>query len=282
VGLSAERDLDLASLIPTERAQETHLVSSAVRSVTSLIHEQRVHPDVRRFKAQAQALRDNETRTLVVRLATMSDPLLLWAAHLVLDAREVPPLLRWPANQDNEQALFITWCADLFWLCKRHPGHRARFRGWQALFKNAPGSPAWHASAHRQFLFVASRYSLSHWCSKGLDLTDSDRALLMTLPTNKMRADRRVLEGERYGQLNQLLLNHAVTRPDKARKRTPHETADRRAAMWRTYILAGRNQTLAALQWTELTGEQITRQAFAKQTAIAADVLRLASRGLIS
>lgn len=275
-------DADLLAAIPHRPKLETYPVSSVVRSVSSLIAEQRDGPDLPRFQRLGTGLLGTDTRTLIARLETMGEPLLLWTSHLVLDARNVPPALRWPGNQDDEQAHFITWCADLFWLCKRQPGHRPLFRGWQGLFKNEPGSPAWHATAHRQFLFVAPRYSLSHWCSKGLALTDSDRAPLMTMPTKKMCADRRVLEAGRYAGLERLLLQHAAERPDKARQHPPHDVAGRRAAMWRTFVLCGRNQTAAAAQWASLTGERLTRQAFAKQIAIASEVQRLASRGLLS
>lgn len=277
-----ERDAVLVAAIPHHPGLETYQFSDLLKSISSLIAERREGPELPRFQKLAAALVGNDTRTLIVRLETMTDPLLLWAAHLALDARDVPPSLRWPGNQDNEQAQFITWCADLFWFCKRQPAHRPLFRGWQGLFKNEPGSPPWHATAHRQFLFVAPRYSLSHWCSKGLDLSQSDRALLMMLPTNKACADRRALEGARFPELERLLLEHAAERPDKARRHPPHEVANRRAAMWRTFVLCARNQTVATAQWVNVTGERLTRQAFTKQIAVAREVQRRAARGLVS
>jgi hypothetical protein len=248
-----------------------------VSSISELIALRRGTPAAERLRRLAAALPDTDTRTLIVRLHTTDDPLLSWAIHLALDRRDVPPAFRWPANESDEQALYITWIADLYWLCRRNPAHRTRFRTWQALFHHAPGSPEWHARTYRHFLFVQPRYSVAHWCSKGLAITPQHRAMLMTMPTNAMRADRRGLEPERFAETHRLLVESAVQRPDKSGQRTPHEIAGRRAAMWRTYILACRNYTVASEQWRRITGEKLTRQAFAKQVNATAEVLRRAA-----
>jgi hypothetical protein len=41
----------------------------------------------------------------------------------------------------------------------------------------------------------------------------------------------------------------ATGSPDKAGEHAPEDVATRRAAMWRTYVLAGRSFTLGAQQW---------------------------------
>lgn len=250
-----------------------------IASISELIAEKRSSPELPSLRARLTTVPQASTSALVLRLETTTDPLTLWAVHLELDRRGVPPALRWPANEMNEQALYITWTADLYWFCRRHPGHRARFRGWQGLFRHAPASRAWHATAHRNFVYVQPRYSLAHWCSKGLALADADRAELMTLPTNQMRADRRMLEPPRFAALHQQLLEAALLKPDKAGRRAAHEVAARRSAMLRAFVLSGRSYTRAAQHWGALAGEQVTRQAFAKQVQAAHEALRLAALG---
>jgi len=252
----------------------------AVNSISSLIAARRGTPEGARLRSRIGALPNIDTRSLIVRLHTTDDPLLTWAIHLVLDGRDVPPAFRWPANERDEQALYVTWSADLYWFCRRHLDHQARFRTWQGLFRKVPGSPEWHARAYRHFVFVQPRYSIAHWCSKGLDLTEQHRAMLMTMPTNAMRADRRGLDSERFAETHRLLVESAVQRPDKSGQRTPHDIAGRRVAMWRTFILACRNYTVANEQWTRITREQLTRQAFTKQVNATAEVLRRAALGV--
>lgn len=249
--------------------------SDDIRNIPQLVAEKGHGGDLARFAGAVRALPTADTQTLILRLATTSDPLLLWSLHLELDRRDIPPCLRWPANEDTPQAEFVTWLADLLWLTKRHPRHVPRFRGWQGLFKHAPASSAWHATAHRQYLFVAPRgYSVAHWCAKGLALTESQRQNLMALPTNAMRAERHPLQGDRLALTRERLLSHAIEHPDKSGRRRPEAIANRRAGLWRVFQLSGRNQTATAQHWHRLTGETLTRQAVAKQLAIVADALR--------
>lgn len=267
----AEPERDIGPL-----PEETLLVDS----ISYLIDRHRRTPAGERLRTLVAALPNMDTRTLIVRLHTTEDPLVLWAIHLALDRRNIAPAFRWPANDMNEQSEYITWSADLLWHCRRHPGHKTRFRTWQGLFRKAPNSPEWHARAHRHFLFVYPRYSIAHWCSKGLDLSTQHRALLMTMPTNAMVADRRALEPARFAETHRLLVESAMQRPDKSGQRTSHDIAGRRAAMWRTFILACRNYTVANDYWTRITGEQLTRQAFTKQVKTAAEVVRRAALGI--
>lgn len=251
-----------------------------VDSISYLIDNRRGTPAGDRLRALVAALPGMDTRTLIVRLHTTEDPLVQWAIHLVLDRRDIAPAFRWPANQMNEQSEYVTFSADLLWHCRRHPGHKTRFRTWQGVVRKLPSSPEWHMRVHRHFMFVYPRYSIANWCSKGLDLTTQQRALLMMMPTNAMRADRRALEPARFAETHRLLVESAMQRPDKSGKRMPHEIAGRRAAMWRTFILACRNYTVACEQWSRITGEQLTRQAFTKQVKTTAEVLRRAALGI--
>lgn len=251
-----------------------------VDSISYLIENCRGTPAGERLRALVAAVPNTDTRTLIVRLQTTEDPLVQWAIHLALDRRNVAPAFRWPANEMNEQSEYVTWSADLLWHFRRHRSHQTRFRSWQQLCRTLPNTPAWHTRAHRHFTFVYPRYSMAHWCSKGLNLTASHRALLMTMPTNAMRADRRSLETARFAETHRLLVEAAMLRPDKSGQHPPHEVAGRRAAMWRTFILACRNYTVATDHWTRITGEQLTRQAFTKQVNATAEVLRRAALGV--
>jgi hypothetical protein len=142
-------------------------VSEAIKSVPELVADKRESPDVAHFRALIRGLQSAPCTVLIVRLQTTVDPLMLWALNCELARREVPPCLRWPANSAaSPQMEFITWLSDLSWFCKRNSSHIAPFRGWRGLFKHALGSPGWHATAHRQYLFVARRYSLAHWCPR--------------------------------------------------------------------------------------------------------------------
>lgn len=246
----------------------------AVSSIPQLIAEKRGGPDVAWLADNIRAMGKAEAHTLILRLATTSDPLGLWALHLELDRRGIPPCLRWPANTDTPQAVFITLLADLLWIARRNVGHVSRFRGWQGLFKHPAASPTWHAVAHRQFLFVSTRYGLAHWCSKGLALGDAQRKELMMLPTRSMVADRRQLNPELLANMRDRLLGHAIERPDRSGRLSPEAIASRRTRLWCVFVLAGRDHTATARHWRTLTGEALSRQAVAKQTAIVRGVLR--------
>jgi hypothetical protein len=215
------------------------------------------------------------TETLILRLATTEDPMVLWALHLALDNRDVPPCLRWPRNDSTEQAEFITLLADLLWLCRRlPPGHAAKYRGWRRLFDHSPNSTAWHASAHRQYLFISARGSLSHWCAEGMNLADGDRANLMMLPTSAMRTARQRLQPAALADVEAKLIEEAQRHPDKSGTHPPHAIATRRLRMWRLFVLSGELPTLTARRWSLLTGETLTRQAIAKQAGVVVDLIR--------
>ena len=139
--------------------------------------------------------------------------------------------------------------------------------------KNAPASPGWHAAAHHRYLFVLPRYSLAHYCAKGMGLADADRDDLMSVPTNAMVADRRQLQPERFEATRQRLLSFGAAHPDKSGLRDFDATAQRRASLWRLHILSRKKQAATVRNWALLSGETITRQSLAKQLVIVNDVL---------
>ncbi|MCV2358636.1 hypothetical protein LNV08_06560 [Paucibacter sp. TC2R-5] len=228
------------------------------------------------FKRRTDTLATDATQTLVVRVETAADPLVLWALHLELDKRDVPPCVRWPANEgDGGQLEFITFLADLLWICKRNPGHITNFRGWRGAFKHSPDSEAWHAIAHRQYIWLIKRGSLSHQCAKGLALVDGQRLDLMVLQTNSMQAERRKLQTREFEVIRVALQRHALLKPDRSKRMTPTKSAERRAKVWRVYLLSGRRQTAMAANWRLLTGETVSRQALMKTVVTVASVLRV-------
>lgn len=252
--------------------------SEDVHSITRLSAEKDTGADLARFNRAVAGMPDQDTHTLILRLETQTDPLIFWELHQELDRRDIPPAQRWPGNQGTPQTAFITLLADLLWITRRNPGHAPAYRGWRGLFSHPPGSPGWHATSHRQYHFVAARYSVSHWCAKGLALTEPQRLGLMVLQTSAMQADRRQLDSDKFSEFRAKLLGHALQHQDKAGKHTPEAIAERRARLWRVYVLSGRNQTTTTKNWHLVTGEAVTRQAIAKQLTIVDQVKREQAR----
>jgi len=240
------------------------------KSITLLAAERRLQEDLGHWQSAVRGLPHIGTQTLILRLSTSSDALLMWAIHLELDHRGVPPCLRWPGNAHTAQAEFITWLADLHWFAKRHPQHDAQHKGWRNLLAQAPATAKWHAHACRQYAYAERRRgsrSLSHWCAQGLALTDVQRQELMTLPTRSIEASRRAIQGEQWAKLKENLVSHASAHPDRSGKCNPDQVASRRAAMFRVHVLAGGAISTTSRYWTLLTGQRLSRQAIAKQLA---------------
>lgn len=273
---------------PAARTYKPHAValeplSGEVRSIPALVAQKNASGDLGRFKARVRALPVVDVQTLIARIAVTDDALMLWALHLALDKRGIAPALRWPANTASAQNEFVTFAADLHWFTKRNEQHQPLFKGWVRTLRHPPASPAWHAAVHQQYIFVAPRYSLSHQCAKGLALSERQRLELMTLPTNAQQAERRQLNECRFSDLRERLLTHAMANPDKSGARQPPAIANRRAGLWRTYVLSGRCKTTTAQNWYLLTGETnpdtgkpVTRQAVGKQLSIVEVAARVA------
>lgn len=248
-------------------------VSGAVTSIPDLV-ARRTPAERARVRALAGYALAEPIEKVLARLPHLSDPVALWAVHLALERRGLPPCQRWPAIDATPQHEFVTFCADLHWLAKMLPGHVPAHRGWRGVFDAPLGSGAWHGTALRQYLFVAPRYSVAHWCARGLALSDAQRAPLMMLPTTKMRADRRGLDEYGFQTTRDALLADATVHPDRSRATTPASVAERRAALWRVFVLSQRNVSETARVWSIVTGQTITRQAVAKQIEAVNRALR--------
>lgn len=228
--------------------------------------------DAVRFRALLAAVPAQGTADLLRRFETTSDPMILWALHHQCEQRGIPPVLRWPGQQIGPQGDLLDLAADVRWIQRQHPYHRASARGWQAVLKAEPGSSTWHDHLHRQFLYV---YPRGMWwkAADGLGLSDAQRQELITMPTAKIRSERLGLSGQRFTDLHQRLLDHAYRHPDRARRHTPELVAQRRARLYRTHILTGCSPARTAKFWALTTGEAMTRQAVAHQVAAVEAIL---------
>ncbi|MDD5334480.1 MAG: hypothetical protein PHS32_12130 [Rhodoferax sp.] len=236
-----------------------------VHSIPRLSAQKKTSGDSSRFKKTMLALPDTDTPTLILRIATTTDALTLWALHATLDKREIAPCLRWPQNDSTPQMKFITWVADLLWFCRRNPDHHPKSKGYQRLLAEKPAAHAWHERAYWMFARLYGRRSLAHITAVSLALTDTQRQALMTLPTSLMVTDRLELSPDRYEAKRERLCSYAVAHPDKSGTHRPEAVANRRVRLWRVHVLAGRSKTDTAKHWQLLTGQTITRQAVAKQ-----------------
>ncbi|MGJ3701727.1 hypothetical protein [Variovorax sp. AFSI2.2] len=270
--VESERALASLDSVPAALLRpEPH--AALFKSITMLAAEKRQHEGSERFCEAVRGLTSASTQTLILRLSMGTDTLLMWAIHLELDRRNVPPCLRWPTNDSTPQHEFVTWLADMLWFTKRNPRHTPRFRGWKGLFDTPPCSAKWHATAARQFAFVSARYSVAHWCTTGLGLSDSQRRDLMTLPTSGMRAERRRLAPQQWTIASERLLSHAMRHRDRSGRHTPENVAARRAALLRTFVLSHRSPTATAENWRLLTGGQLSRQAVSKLIETITDIV---------
>jgi hypothetical protein len=205
-------------------------------------------------------MRQQSTGELLRRVETTQDALMLWAIHRALDGRDVPPCLRWPRRDESPQLLYVTWLADLQWFCRRNAFHEPAYTRWKGLFGNAVASDKWHNVA--VWLYRQGHREPSHYHSKAMGLSDAQRQPLMTLLSNKMRGDRRLL-----GQLprfREAIWLRATAHPDPSGTQSAEAIADRRAGILRVFLLAGRSRTVAARYYGVRFGESISRQALTR------------------
>lgn len=244
-----------------------------VCSIARLVAIKRDSVNLESFKRSISTLQDTATQTLIVRIATTTDALMLWALHLTLDKRNIPPCQRWPANTSTSQAEFITALADLLWFFKRDPRHVPRFRGWKALAALPPGHATWCEKAFWILTHIKGVH-LARQAVKGLGLSDAQRQELMMFPTLKMFESRRELRGDVLVETEHRLYSQAMSQPDRSRLHLPAKVAGRRTQLWRCHILSGLSPTETAKNWEALTGEALSRQAISKQIDAIKTALR--------
>lgn len=238
------------------------LLEADVKSVPALVEAKRIASDAMRFRDQVRGLSSWATVDLLPRLETTQDPLMLWALHLELERRDIPPCLRVPKHSLGPQGDYLTLAADVHWLQKHTASHQPAFRGWKDVLRSRLCSAEWHRHVHRQFLYAYPR-GLAHVVAKGLALDAKQRQQLSSVPTTRMVRERACIEGRAFNELLDCLHRYASAHPDRSGQHKPEAIARRRAFLYRVYVLSGKSPTLTADYWTRLTSEHLSRQAVA-------------------
>lgn len=237
-----------------------------IRSIPVLRRSREAHTaSWRAFQDAAKALNTSGTATLIARIESTDDPLVLSEIHLELDRREIPPALRYPKNVISPQMEFVTWLADVHWLTRRRPQHKPRFEAWRRLF--GPISDSWHETARSVFEFAWRRGNGAAYYTKGFALSDNDRRLTMTMKTAGQTARQRVLKQANVRRA--AIASYAVANPDKSGLNRADLIARNRYLIWKTYILADQSDTTTARLFEQIYGDKITRQKVQKQVAAA-------------
>ena len=218
--------------------------------------------ELERFNARVAALGGRATLDLRASIEVCSDPGMLWALHEELMRRGVPPILRGPRPWHlGAQGRLIEFAADLAWLEATNPGHRARYRLAQAIFKTRRGSDEWWRLVLRQF----GRSGNVRGLVLALGLNEGQRLHLRTLQTATRARLFEKLHGEGFGLLVGELETALLQCPDKSGRTDPRTTATRRAQLWRVHRLLGSGAAETARTWATLSGEVLTRQGAARQ-----------------
>lgn len=214
-------------------------------------------------REKLKQMKSDPVSVLLETIKETESPLLLWAAHEALLSREVPPCLR-HRRDETSQMVFITWLADLSWLAHRYPKHKPFKTRWRHVFpRPSTGEErnAWHEEAFR--IYGSSKKPIGFYHATGLGLTDEMMQPLQTMRNNSIRRNWDTIR--RLPEYRGKILEHVKTqRPDKAGKWTPDKIADRRVELLRVYLLAGKSQTRAVAYLRLLTGEVLSRQAYAE------------------
>jgi hypothetical protein len=217
----------------------------------------------RSFQEAAEAVAESATATLITRIETTHDPLVLWQIHQELDRRDIPPAFRYPKNESTPQLEFVTWLADVHWFTRRMTGHKPRFNTWRRVF--GPLSDTWHESARSIFEFAWRRGNGAAHYTKGFALDDNDRRQLMTIKTTGQIARQRVLK--QAAERRAAIASYAVANAARSKDRRPDEITRDRYLIWKTYILADQSDTTTARLFEQIYGETMTRRKVQKQIA---------------
>lgn len=214
---------------------------------------------------------DQDTPTLLLRLQTVEHPLIAWALHMHLDARDIPPCLRHRMPEIPGmpgQSEFIATLADLQWIVTRHPDHTVKNRRMRGVFKHPVRDERWHDAAIWAYRRARAR-DRTYMLASHLALTDAMRCHTLTMPTSAQSKARRALR-ERLPDITDATIADCLLRPDKSGLTTPQAVADRRALFVSTFVLLGRSQTQTVDYLLRASRITITRQALFRQLEKAA------------
>lgn len=175
---------------------------------------------------------------LLLRVNTTDNPVVLWALHMELDARGIPPCVRPAQRIGTEQARFITTLADLLWISKRYPGHKPQLQRMRGVLQGEPDTPQWHRACLWAFQHCRGE---AGWLARRLALTDEQRQRTATMPALAQANRRRDLPA-RLDVIREQLLTHALYNPDGTGKVKPDDLAHRRTELLRLYLLLDRDR----------------------------------------
>ena len=92
--------------------------------------------ELERLHARVACLAERTSLDLRASVETCADPAMLWALHVELMRRGIPPVLRGPRPWHlGAQGRLVEFGADVAWLQATNPGHRPRYRLAKAIFK---------------------------------------------------------------------------------------------------------------------------------------------------
>ncbi|MDB5819408.1 MAG: hypothetical protein JWQ11_3048 [Rhizobacter sp.] len=243
------------------------------------------------FTAHAREIAAMSHLALLQEFNHQDDPLMLWVVHREADSRNMAPALRWGTytrvplvslpsadpgtGNDSTQRLFVNWLADILWLANRDRAWRPQEPTWTALFEQAPNSADWHAHALRVFNDGAASPDVF---ATRLGLAKRTRLSTLTLTTEAIEAERASLL--QLDDLTRRIAQYAASRPDRSGAYTPAQVVERRLLAHRLFVLAGRQQGLAARYQSLITGQTVSRQAFTRQLdALGTSTLEVAEMG---
>jgi hypothetical protein len=218
----------------------------------------------RAFQDSVKDLLVADTATLIARIETTADPLMLWEIHLNLEHRGIPPAYRYPKNNSTDQALFITWLADVHWHTRRYRATKDVHKNWKRLFTVVDDS--WHITARNVYVFGWQLSCKPGYYATRLALDDSHRLNLMTMKTVRQAARQRQLY--QVNEMRHAIASHATANAGRLSKdRRPADTTRDRCRIWKTYVIADKSPTTTACMFRAIYGEKMTRQKVQKQIA---------------
>lgn len=238
-------------------------------SVPKLVARKR-GPELERFNARVAALAERGTLDLRTSVGTCADPAMLWALHMALMGRGLPPILRGQRPWHlGAQGRLVEFAADVAWLQSTDPGHRGRYGPAQAILRTPWGTDGWWRLVLRQFGRSSSDV---RGLVLALGLTEPQRLHLRTVQTAPRARVFERLHGDGFGQLVDCIETALRVAPDKSGRTDPRATAVRRAQLWRVHRLMGGGPAATAHTWGRLSGEVLARWQVARQLAAVKDI----------